>query len=164
MIAGESSKASRPPPDGSRAVVNRCGHRLRESHEEERESHEEEKPCLRLVKVLFCVIKHLFWLVTPDFLVLPSLIPEPCYRHTFKFCPISDYSSLRDTGTFMNISCLKTICKLKWNKLKCYTMLEINRAKEYYKSLKNLSKQLIKNNPKCACVLSDRSTLSQIFP
>ncbi len=38
----------------------------RESHEEERESHEEEKPCLRLVKVLFCVIKHLFWLVTPD--------------------------------------------------------------------------------------------------
>ncbi len=70
----------------------------------------------------------------------------------------------------MTISCVKTICKLKWNKLKCYTTLEINRAKEYYQSLKNLSKQLIKNNPKCACVLSDLiilievSTLSQMFP
>ncbi len=81
MIAGESSKASSPPPDESRAGSEQMRTQTeRESHEEERESHEEEKPCLRLVKVLFCVIKHLFWPVTPDFLVLPSLIPEPCYN------------------------------------------------------------------------------------
>ncbi len=52
----------------------------RANGEEERESHEEESRVYILVKVLFCVIKHPFWLVTPDFLVLPSLIPEPCYN------------------------------------------------------------------------------------
>ncbi len=68
--------AARRETSGSEQMLTQSE---RAKGEEERESHEEESRVYVLVKVLLCVIKHPFWLVTPDFLVLPSLIPEPCY-------------------------------------------------------------------------------------
>ncbi len=73
MIAGESWKASRRPPDGSRALESRCG--CERSPEEEREKPRRREPCLRFVIRLFCVIKPRFlarhpWLPRPSF-------PEP---------------------------------------------------------------------------------------
>ncbi len=93
----------------------------RATHEEEREPTKKKRRVYVLLTVLFCVIKHLFWLVTLDFLVLPSLIPEPCYTYSWWIHfgllkgPLTEKSKF--PWFFEVIVLLKTSCKFQNSKL-----------------------------------------------
>ncbi len=112
-------KSIPPAARGGRAVVSRCWQRA--THEEEREPTKKKRRVYVLLTVLFCVIKHLFWLVTPDFLVLPSLIPEPCYTYSWLIHfgllkgPLTEKSKF--PWFFEVIVLLKTSCKFQNSKL-----------------------------------------------